>query len=256
MNELVYKGANNQAVTTSVMVAKEFGKQHKHVLESIDKLISTAENSAVSKMFLRTSYQNSRNQSQPMYEMNRDGFTLLAMSFTGAKAMQFKLNYINAFNAMEQHIKAEPQPRQLSQAELLLQSAQLLVDIETRQKEQETRTLAIEQKLEQMEKDKQQAQLELFDETPLSENDVPENTLRTQINNLVAKYAEASGIEYRYAWRAVYDEMRLRYHVIFQEDKNRGIRKIDEVERRGFLPKMHDVISFLIRKRNDSNPNT
>lgn len=40
-----------------------------------------------------------------MYVMNRDGFTLLAMGFTGEKALQFKLDYIEAFNKMEQTIK-------------------------------------------------------------------------------------------------------------------------------------------------------
>ena len=41
----------------------------------------------------------------PVYVMNRDGFTLLAMGFTGAKALAFKLEYMNAINAMEQQIR-------------------------------------------------------------------------------------------------------------------------------------------------------
>ena len=58
-------------------------------------------------MFVEDSYLNSRNQQQPMYYMNRDGFTLLAMGFTGSKAMEFKLKYIDAFNKMEKQIKEE-----------------------------------------------------------------------------------------------------------------------------------------------------
>ena len=96
---------DKQVVTTSLKVAEIFEKEHKHVMEAIRKL--TAENSTVRKMFVEDSYLNSRNQQQPMYYMNRDGFTLLAMGFTGSKAMEFKLKYIEAFNKMEQIVKQE-----------------------------------------------------------------------------------------------------------------------------------------------------
>jgi Rha family phage regulatory protein len=104
INELVFVGHNGQAVTNSVKVAEKFGKEHKHVLESIRKLM-TAENSAVLQMFEESTYVNEQNKTQPMYLMNRDGFTLLAMGFTGTKAMAFKIDYINAFNKMESKIK-------------------------------------------------------------------------------------------------------------------------------------------------------
>lgn len=93
---------DNQAVTTSQKVAESFGKKHRNVMQTIKNL--TAENSAVKKMFVESTYINSRGQEWPMYYMNRDGFTLLAMGFTGKKAMQFKLKYIEAFNAMESEI--------------------------------------------------------------------------------------------------------------------------------------------------------
>lgn len=104
MDELVIMH-DQQAVTTSLKVAEIFEKKHQHVMESIRKL--TVENSTVRKMFVEDSYLNSRNQQQPMYYMNRDGFTLLAMGFTGSKAMKFKLKYIEAFNKMEKQIKEE-----------------------------------------------------------------------------------------------------------------------------------------------------
>jgi Rha family phage regulatory protein len=104
INELVFVGHDGQAVTNSVKVAEKFGKEHKHVLESIRKLM-TAENSAVLQMFEESTYINEQNKTQPMYLMNRDGFTLLAMGFTGTKAMEFKIDYINAFNKMESKVK-------------------------------------------------------------------------------------------------------------------------------------------------------
>ncbi|QBJ03322.1 antirepressor [Lactobacillus phage 3-SAC12] len=101
MNGLVIM-KNQQVVTSSVQVAKTFGKQHKHVLESIKNLV--AENSAAKSMFAEGSYEN-RGKEYRMSYMNRDGFTLLAMGFTGNRALEFKLKYISAFNQMENEIK-------------------------------------------------------------------------------------------------------------------------------------------------------
>ncbi|WP_432739068.1 Rha family transcriptional regulator [Ligilactobacillus agilis] len=96
---------DQQVVTTSLKVAEIFEKEHRDVMKSIRNL--TAQNFAVRKMFGEDSYLNSRNQKQPMYYMNRDGFTLLAMGFTGSKVMEFKLKYIEAFNRMEQALKEQ-----------------------------------------------------------------------------------------------------------------------------------------------------
>lgn len=96
---------NKQAVTTSLQVAESFGKKHQHVMEAIRKL--TVENSTVGNMFVKSTYFNQQNHEQPMYYMNRDGFTLLAMGFTGKEAMKFKLEYIEAFNKMEYLIKKQ-----------------------------------------------------------------------------------------------------------------------------------------------------
>ena len=71
--------------TTCLLVAEKFGKEHRNVIKSIRNL--TAENLAVKNMFVETTYLNERNQYQPMYVMNRDGFTLLAMGFTGQKTI-------------------------------------------------------------------------------------------------------------------------------------------------------------------------
>lgn len=101
--ELVFNN-NGKILTNSVLVAKKFGKEHKHVLDSIRKIM-TAENSAVLQMFEQSSYLNEQNKLQPMFVMTRDGFTLLAMGFTGKQAMEFKLDYIGAFNKMEETLK-------------------------------------------------------------------------------------------------------------------------------------------------------
>jgi phage regulatory protein, rha family len=101
---------NHQAVTTSLQVAETFEKNHRDVLSAIDDLKErVAEKSA--DLFYDDSYVHPQNkQTYRQVIMNRDGFTLLAMGFTGKKALQFKLQYIFAFNKMEAAINSESKP--------------------------------------------------------------------------------------------------------------------------------------------------
>lgn len=97
---------NDQPVTTSRNVAENFNKRHAHVLEAIDELIGAAENSA--DLFYETTYIHEQNkQVYRQYYMTKDGFTLLAMGFTGKKALDFKLAYIEQFNKMEKELQKQ-----------------------------------------------------------------------------------------------------------------------------------------------------
>ena len=104
MQELVIL-KNKEAVTTSLQVAESFDKKHRHVLSAIDELKEgVAENWA--DLFWEDTYVHPQNkQSYRIIYMNRDGFSLLAMGFTGKKALSFKLQYIEAFNKMEKELK-------------------------------------------------------------------------------------------------------------------------------------------------------
>lgn len=93
---------HNQPVTTSLNVADVFGKNHRDVMRNIKNL--TAQNYAVKNMFVKGTYVNKRNQTWPMYYMNKDGFSILVMGFTGKRATKFKLDYISAFNAMQKQL--------------------------------------------------------------------------------------------------------------------------------------------------------
>lgn len=107
MNEIVYRGESNQPLTNSKLVAEVFGKNHKDVMKAIRNLTEgSAQNCAVHKMFSESTYLNEQNKEQPMFIMNQDGFTLLAMGFNGKKAMEFKLKYIEAFNKMKKEIES------------------------------------------------------------------------------------------------------------------------------------------------------
>lgn len=110
-----------KAVTTSLQVAEAFDKQHKDVLEAIDSKIQSAENSAhYQNMFAVGEYKDSRGRTQRMYYMNRDGFSFIAFGFTGRKADDFKLKYIDAFNKIEEHIKQQPKIPSTPREQVLL----------------------------------------------------------------------------------------------------------------------------------------
>lgn len=101
---------NQQAVTTSLVVAEAFEKNHKDVMRAISNKFDSAQNCAqYKKMFTPGFYQDTSGKKNKMYYMNRDGFTFIAMGFTGRKADEFKLKYIQAFNKMEEYIKQQEQ---------------------------------------------------------------------------------------------------------------------------------------------------
>lgn len=173
MKDLVFRGQNDQVITTSLLVAETFEKEHRNVLKSIRKLMS-ATNVAVAQMFDETTYVNEQGKEQPMFFMNRDGFTLLAMGFSGEKALKFKVDYINAFNEMEAELKSQ-QTKQLSAAESLLQSVQLLVAHE--------RQLAI---LEHNQKNMQGAISSLYDKVYGMQFET--DMVKQKLNNEIDRY--------------------------------------------------------------------
>ena len=95
------KTVNKEEVTvvTSLDVAETFEKEHRRVLQDIRDLKCSEEFRLHN--FVQSNYVNEQGHSQSMFIMTRDGFTLLAMGYTGEKAMQFKEAYIRQFNAME-----------------------------------------------------------------------------------------------------------------------------------------------------------
>jgi len=87
--------------TTSIDVAEKFGKQHKHVLDGIRK-IAEGNESFSGPNFRPRKYIDDRGKWQPMYEMTRSGFAILAMGFTGKKALEWKIKFEQAFSLMAQ----------------------------------------------------------------------------------------------------------------------------------------------------------
>jgi Rha family phage regulatory protein len=98
---IVDKGGE-QLWTTSLDLAEKFGKRHDRLLQTIRELYCSEHFRL--HHFVEISCPDSYGRSQTAYELSRDGFTLLAMGFTGKKAIAWKEKYIAAFNAMEKKI--------------------------------------------------------------------------------------------------------------------------------------------------------
>lgn len=94
--------SNDQITTTSLQVAKAFGKQHKDVLKRLNNL--DCSNEFASANFCadvqKVDIGNGAKRESKIYHMTKDGFMFLVMGFTGKQAAAIKEAYINAFNAM------------------------------------------------------------------------------------------------------------------------------------------------------------
>jgi Rha family phage regulatory protein len=96
--------SHHRVIATSASIARHFGKQHKNVLRSIETLLTELPDEHklnFELMLLEVAIGSGATRKDPLYHITRDGFTLLAMGFTGKRALQFKLAYIDAFNSME-----------------------------------------------------------------------------------------------------------------------------------------------------------
>lgn len=96
---------DGHAITTSLKVAKVFGKRHKNVIKVIRNIGCPDEFWRLN--FEPSNYLDERGKTQLMYEITKDGFTFLVMGFTGPQATQFKIAYINRFNEMDTTLRQE-----------------------------------------------------------------------------------------------------------------------------------------------------
>lgn len=106
MSDIALFNQGGKILASSRDVAEKFGKNHKEILRSIDNIskeISTAQFCALFKI---SNYKASNGKTNKEYLIDRDGFSLLCMGFTGTKALEWKLKYIDAFNQMEETLKS------------------------------------------------------------------------------------------------------------------------------------------------------
>lgn len=230
---------NEQVVTDSRKVAEVFGKEHKNVIQAIENI--TAENSAVSSMFYETDYTAGTGKHYKMYLLNRDGFTLLAMGFTGKQALEWKLKYIKAFNEMEAELKAKQEPK--SQIDILVESAKAL-----QRQERELARLKLTQ-------EEQAESLRIVSSRVDTLNCVcTEGTKRQKLVAMVQKYAISNGLAFNRGWHDFRQAYNTAFHTNLKNSQNyycekQGIKKIstpDFLERKGYLDDAMRIMDKLL----------
>jgi Rha family phage regulatory protein len=279
-NELVYNDSYGEAVTDTLTIAKVFDKRHRDVLKSVRTMlesvnatfndvktpISQRDNrgaqSFAALYVSESEYKNLNGQMCPMYILNRDAFTMLAMGFVGNKAMQFKMQYISAFNKMEKYIEEQKAqvPASMSAAEMLLKSAQLMVEHEKRMAAIEDRTRTIEKttielqekehelhnKMEEMERERED-NAEQLNGMELSKVNAPEATMRDRIRLAVDRYCKANNVGYKDFYDRLWHDI---YHIDhIRVDKGACGSKLEACEKRGIIDIVWNRVSAIIRGR-------
>lgn len=149
MTDLVFKGQNDQVLTNSLLVAEKFGKRHADVIRSIDNILNTEDELLNAKMrlaFVSTTYEDSTGKSNPAYIMNQKGFSILVMGWNGIKALKFKNEFYDAFEAMERSLKEIKTPQTYAEA-----LRRLADEVEAKEQIQ----YQLEQKTEQLDESKE-----------------------------------------------------------------------------------------------------
>jgi Rha family phage regulatory protein len=146
MESLQIISKDGQAVTSSRTVAEIFGKRHSDVIAATEKHISDLERTEKSVgWFFEANYIDAKGEIRKEYLMNRDGFSLVVMSFNNTRdVLEWKVKYIQAFNEMEKQLA---QPKPMTQAQILAAIAQQSADQEQKLIELSDRTETVEQKM-------------------------------------------------------------------------------------------------------------
>ena len=249
MDEIVFRGANDQAMTSSLLVAKEVGKAHAKVMRDIENLNCSDEFRLAN--FGDSYFKNEQGREFPMVTMTKDGFSFLVMGYTGKKAARFKEAYINAFNKMELEIRSSIKPK--SQLEILQMSINQLV-------EQERRLSSVERDIAETKKDIAEMKQERIEngklllEAEVSRNKVPEISMRNKIRRLVNQYAAATNTSQRDIWHDIYQNLYYAYNISINSYKDKKSQSnLDIAEKHGFLGKMFDIVSKMVKSINNGD---
>lgn len=143
MTDIILSTQNGEPVASSRQIADNFEKRHDHVMRDIDTIKKDVPN--FGEMFFETETPDTYGRPQRTYLMNRDGFSLLVMGFTGKAALEWKLKYITAFNEMEKKLKeSSPDYSELSPP------LRYLIEMEQRQHQQEQALAQTNQRVDEI----------------------------------------------------------------------------------------------------------
>ena len=219
---------------TSVEIAEVTGKQHKDVLKSIRNMESAWEKVSGRK-FALASYTDAQGKERPCYNLTKRECLFVATKFNDEARARLVIRW--------EQLETERKP-QLSQLEILVMSAQNLL-------EQSKRLEKVEQRLEQMEQEREENGRLLL-EVRLSDNTVPEISLRDKIRQLVNRYTAATNTDQRDVWHKIYDGLYYQYGKSIRSYKKRSSRQtnLDVAEEHNLLQPMYDIVSNMVRNIN------
>ena len=237
---------NNQALTTSLKVAECFEKRHGDVIRKIEQLqeqIGQRKIASSSVTFIQSSYINQQGKEQPMYLMNRDSFTLLVMGFTGEKALEWKIRYIQAFNRMEEELRRRQENKPMTALEILQHQVTVMTEHERHLKEHDSLISQVQADIKQIKQNnngmflrheiadiRQQQQLDQH-ETDIQKlqrvisDKGPREEIKTLISAVVTKTADTTE---PYSYKEAYEVL---YKYIRDEKKIRLSTKLTNLKR-------------------------
>lgn len=220
MNEIIINNNGGTLTVPSMQVAENFGKRHSDVLEAIENM--KTENSVLKNMFIESTYKvEGNNKTYKCYDLTRDGFSLLVMGFTGKKALEWKLKYIEAFNLMEAKLKEQAkQIPQMSVNELIFEMAKSNLETEKRLKSLEESVSKTSDKLE--------TALNIFTAPSCGVS------WKDNVRATVSKMCENSGK----CWSVIYGEMYTELEIEAGCNLSARVRKAQErMEKQGYTYK-------------------
>lgn len=211
------------ALVSSRAVAQDFGKRHADVIRAIEGNKEEMSTTQFCVLFVESQYKASNGKTNKEYLLTRDGFSLLVMGFTGKEALHWKLQYIEAFNKMEEMIKNKYQPK--------LDSYMIDNPIDRAKRwieeEEERQRLALELEKKQELIEKQENEITHKEDVIVSlVEDVDLMTKRQRITQIV-RYGSNGRISER--WNLLYREFEAKYHMNvnrrMKRDKESGLFK-------------------------------
>lgn len=235
MNLEIFK-TGDEVKMSSREIAELTGKQHGHVLRDCDKLNENYEKLQLSKIgesFILRELPNGGHKREPYYELTK----MQTLDLMTGYSLELRIKVNRRWEELE---KQNSKP--LTQAELILVQAQALVDMERK-------INSVEAKVDKIVKAQEDimAQLEAI---PLIEGEIPEQSARSKVNELVRHYSYISGISYREVWNAIYKVLLYNYGINVSGIKaiKPNESKFDKAIRVGHLDTIHLVISEMIRE--------
>lgn len=238
MNEL----ANIKETMTSLEIAEVTGKRHDAVLRDIRSLLEQGVNA---HNFVEVEYKDKKGENRPMYQLTKKGCLILASGYNAL----LREKIINRWEELEKKEQSLLTPEQM-----FMQSAQLfykqqyeLKRIAQVQEEQNAKIKNVNDKIDTILEERDENGRKLLT-AKLSDEKVPEPTLRAQVNQLARQYGSANNVSMQDVWHEVYQKLYYCYHISIKSyKKNKGETYLDIAERNKFLDKVFNIVSQLVR---------